>query len=63
MRRHIDSLYQAGMSSRSIARHLTTLRNLYKFLMEQGAVDSDPTALLAPPSSGRVFLNTLIKSS
>ena len=47
--RHIDSLYQSGMSSRSIARHVTTLRNFYKFLMEQGAVDSDPTALLAPP--------------
>jgi integrase/recombinase XerD len=47
--RHIDSLYQSGMSSRSIARHVTTLRNFYRFLMEQGAVDSDPTALLAPP--------------
>ena len=45
--RHIDSLYQSGMSSRSIARHVTTLRNFYKFLMEQGAVESDPTALLA----------------
>lgn len=49
LRRHIDSLYQAGMSSRSIARHLTTLRNLYKFLVEKGAVDSDPTALLTAP--------------
>jgi integrase/recombinase XerD len=49
VRRHVDSLYQAGMSSRSIARHVTTLRNLYKFLMEQGAVDSDPTELLNAP--------------
>ena len=47
--RHVDSLYQNGLSSRSIARHVTTLRNLYKFLLEQGAVDSDPTALLASP--------------
>jgi integrase/recombinase XerD len=50
--RHIDSLYQSGMSSRSIARHVTTLRNFYKFLMEQGAVDSDPTALLTSPKHG-----------
>jgi integrase/recombinase XerD len=47
--RHVDSLYQSGMSSRSIARHVTTLRNFFKFLMEQGVTDSDPTALLAPP--------------
>ncbi|HEV8038587.1 MAG TPA: site-specific tyrosine recombinase XerD [Bryobacteraceae bacterium] len=46
---HVDSLYQSGMSSRSIARHVTTLRNFFRFLMEQGAMDSDPTALLAPP--------------
>jgi integrase/recombinase XerD len=49
VRRHVDSLYQAGMSSRSIARHVTTLRNLYRFLLEKGAADSDPTILLAPP--------------
>jgi len=49
LRRHIDSLYQARMSSRSIARHLTTLRNFYKFLLEKGAVDSDPTALITAP--------------
>ena len=49
VRRHVDSLYQARMSSRSIARHVTTIRNFYKFLMEQGVVASDPTALLAAP--------------
>src|SRR6202023_2449886 len=49
VRRHIDSLYLARMSSRSIARHVTTIRNFYKFLMEQGVVASDPTALLAAP--------------
>jgi len=49
LRRHIDLLYQAGMSSRSIARHLTTLRNFYKFLLEKGALESDPTALMAAP--------------
>ncbi len=49
VRRHIDSLYQARMSSRSIARHVTTLRNLYKFLLEKGEVDSDPTTLVAAP--------------
>jgi integrase/recombinase XerD len=49
VRHHVDSLYQARMSSRSIARHVTTIRNFYKFLMEKGVVASDPTALLASP--------------
>jgi integrase/recombinase XerD len=49
VRRHIDSLYRAKMASRSISRHLTTIRNLYRFLLEKGAVDSDPTANLAAP--------------
>ena len=49
LRRHVDSLYKAGLASRSIARHITTLRNLYKFLLETGVIDSDPTALLSAP--------------
>lgn len=47
--RYIDSLYQAGMASRSIARHLTTLRNFFQFLIETGVLASDPTANLAAP--------------
>jgi integrase/recombinase XerD len=49
VRRYVDSLYKAGMASRSIARHITTLRNLYGHLIEKGAVDADPTAHLAAP--------------
>jgi integrase/recombinase XerD len=49
VRRYIDSLYKAGMASRSIARHITTLRNLYSHLIEKGAVEADPTAHLAAP--------------
>jgi integrase/recombinase XerD len=49
VRQYIDSLYRAGLSSRSIARHLTTLRGFYTFLLEQGAVDFDPTSLLTSP--------------
>ncbi|MCL6544040.1 MAG: site-specific tyrosine recombinase XerD [Bryobacteraceae bacterium] len=46
---YIDSLYQAGLSSRSIARHITTLRNFYRFLLQQGALQADPASLLAAP--------------
>jgi integrase/recombinase XerD len=52
VRRYVDSLYQAGMASRSIARHLTTLRNFYRFLLEKEAIQSDPTELLSAPRQG-----------
>jgi integrase/recombinase XerD len=53
LRRHVDSLYKSGMASRSIARHITTLRNFYKYLLEIGAAKSDPTALLTAPKQWR----------
>jgi len=49
LRRYIESLYQSRMASRSIARHITTLRNFYTFLLQEGAIASDPTSLLASP--------------
>ena len=49
VRRHVDGLYQAKLASRSIARHLATLRNFYHYLLETGAISSDPTTVLAAP--------------
>ncbi len=49
IRRHLDSLYAAGLNSRSIARHLAALRGLARFLVREGRLAADPTALLPPP--------------
>jgi len=49
LRRDLDSLHRSGLNSRSVARHLTTLRNFYRFLLEQGRIGEDPTALLTAP--------------
>ncbi len=49
VRRYIDSLYQARMASRSIARHIATLRNFFAHLIEKGALEADPTAHLTAP--------------
>ncbi len=38
-----------GLSPRSIARHITTLRTFYRFLLAEGEVDRDPTERLTPP--------------
>jgi integrase/recombinase XerD len=46
---YIESLYAGGLAPRSIARHITTLRNFYRFLLEQAEVERDPTERLTPP--------------
>jgi integrase/recombinase XerD len=47
--RYVESLYGAGLSARSIARHMTTLRNFYSFLTREGEISSDPSEFLIPP--------------
>lgn len=49
---YLQSL-SAGLKSRSVARHLTTLRSFAAFLLREGKLASDPTALLAPPRQWR----------
>ncbi len=46
---YLDFLYAQGMASRSVARHLTTLRQFFRFLLSEGRVSEDPTALLSAP--------------
>ena len=46
---YVESLYGAGLSARSVARHITTLRNFYHFLIREGQLDRDPTEFLAQP--------------
>jgi integrase/recombinase XerD len=46
---YVESLYGAGLSPRSIARHITTLRNFYRFLVQEGQLTSDPTEFLNQP--------------
>jgi integrase/recombinase XerD len=47
--RYVESLYGAGLSPRSIARHMTTLRSFYSFLTREGEIQADPTEFLTPP--------------
>jgi integrase/recombinase XerD len=50
LRSYIDWLSEGkGLTSRSIARHITTLRSLHKFLLEQGSIEVDPTEFLSSP--------------
>jgi integrase/recombinase XerD len=49
IRNYIDHLYQRKLGNRSIARHLTTLRNFYGFLLREGKIERDPTEHLKAP--------------
>ena len=53
VRDYLDSLYRAGLAGRSIARHLTTLRNYYGFLLREGRLSSDPLANIPLPRQGQ----------
>jgi integrase/recombinase XerD len=52
LRDFLATLYRRGLSARSVARHLVSLRNLYRFLLQEGTVPSDPTAEVDAPQVG-----------
>jgi integrase/recombinase XerD len=55
IRIYLDSLYEAKMQSRSIARHLTTLRNFYSYLLREGRIESDPTEFIPLPKQWKTI--------
>ncbi len=60
VRRYMGSLYQTGLGSRSVARHLSTLRSFYAFLVREGRLAVDPTEHLGAPKQWQTipkFLN------
>ncbi len=59
VRSYLDSLEKAGLASSSVARHLTTLRNFYRFLLREEKIDADPTTLLNLPRQWRHLPNYL----
>jgi integrase/recombinase XerD len=52
LRQYLDHLRRRRLSNRSIARQVTTLRGLFGFLLEEGALAHNPAELLAAPKIG-----------
>ena len=52
IRGFFKALYARGLSARSVARHLVSLRNFFRFLLERGKVTSDPTRDVDAPEVG-----------
>ncbi len=49
VRRFLAKLYRRGLNARSVARHLVSLRNLFRFLVKEGKISHDPTADVDAP--------------
>ncbi len=61
-----DNLYQYlgqrvdnGVSTRSIARCLSSIRRFYRYLVREKIITSDPSALLESPKLGRLLPKTM----
>lgn len=52
LREYLDGLRAAGLSNRSIARQVATLRGFFGFLLEEGEIVVNPTDLLNAPQIG-----------
>jgi len=49
IRAFLKELYDRDLSARSVARHLVSLRNLFRFLVREGRLTADPTADVEAP--------------
>jgi integrase/recombinase XerD len=45
----LAALYRKGLDSRSVARHLVTIRNFFRFALTEGYIDDDPAATIESP--------------
>ena len=56
---YLRSLSEAGLASTSRARRLSAIRQLFKFLVDEGAIAEDPAHGLAGPKQRRTLPKTL----
>ncbi|QLC73291.1 tyrosine recombinase XerC [Pseudomonas sp. LPB0260] len=59
LRRLVAQLHQQGQSSRSLARLLSAVRGLYRYLIREGLAEHDPASGLSPPKGERRLPRTL----
>ena len=59
LRDFLEYITEIGLSAHSQARILSGLKSFYKYLMFEGAIERDPTALIEGPKLGRKLPDTL----
>jgi integrase/recombinase XerD len=53
LRHYLDGLSRRGFAGSSVARRLSAIRQLYRFLHAEGRRSDDPTAIIEGPKRGR----------
>ncbi len=56
---YMGARYQAGTKPASAARLLSSMRRFYQYLLHEGVLPVDPTALIAAPHQGRLLPQSL----
>ncbi len=59
---YVAFLYNCGYSPRTIMRHVSTLRNFYKFLFNEGELNSNPAEILETPKAFKLLPKYLTDS-
>lgn len=59
VRLYVGELRHAGLDGRSVQRHLSAIRALYRYLLREREVTADPTAGIKAPKSGRKLPKSL----
>lgn len=49
----VVELLESGLSNQSVSRKLSTLRTFFKYLINQGIVETNPASTVVPPKHGR----------
>ncbi|MDE0103244.1 MAG: site-specific tyrosine recombinase XerD [Bryobacterales bacterium] len=55
LRDFLASLCEAGLSGRSVARYLSSVRSLYRFLLDRGGVQDDPSSGVRSPAQWKTL--------
>src|SRR6478672_8531596 len=53
LRTHLGRLAKRGLAATTVARRLSAIRQLYRFLYAEGHRDDDPAAVIEGPKRGR----------
>ena len=59
LRRYLADLVRAGYTTRTVNRHLSAVRGLYRWMVSEGRVTSDAAAALASPKQARTLPRTM----
>lgn len=62
LRRYLADLTRAGYSTRTVNRHLSAVRGLYRWLVREGRVTADAAAALASPKIAKTLPRTMSDS-